>query len=361
MELDREELLRVIKAASLVAIDNHAVAIFGKVWLMENHALAFNNTGMVINLPIEMPALGGVDGKLLTQLLDKSDAETVQIEITDTGKAKLLLGRSTATLGFIDPTDYVHQLAKAPEPGTLAVANFECDEFLDRIQTEGMLELGTLKHEETADFNSMVFKYTGDGQLILYTSDRLTINRTLVRPWNADGEFTRFVPLDFLRTFLKLRDVFEGGSFTIDAQHAIAAEHDTVFYTKVAHSNQPANFKYAIDRLWPNEKINTKLLVPIPERFEEVLKRAYLFVKSEKGLVTLEAIDGRLLITAIGPAGDFKESMKFAHPAQKVSLAAQQLVNSLPYVDRIYLAERNLGVALFGPKRFSRFIAGRST
>jgi len=362
MEIDREALLATTKAASSVMAANHSVPIFSKIWLMENHVLAFNNTSMVIHIPIDMPALGGVDGKLLAQLLDRSGEETVTIEVIDGNKARVEIGRSKATLAVMDPTDYVHQLAKVPAlNGTVSmpIVEIPCEQLGEEIDLGALLNVGTLKHEQDIAFSSLTLNGK-DGKLTMYASDRVSINRSILSLDNIEEPITRLVPMDFMRTLKKLWDLFGEGMLHIDPKHVLVSVEDgPTFYTAVNTSEKPIDFRAAIGRLWPSGKIDIKTLVPIPDDFWDTIKRAKLFAKSEPNLVTLIARQNELEVTAASAEGNFNEVLEFEHPPQKISVSCDDLLDAASHVDRIYLSSS--GVAMFGPRKFSRFVAGRTT
>jgi DNA polymerase III sliding clamp (beta) subunit (PCNA family) len=359
MELDREALLAAVKAASAVVANKHTVPMFNAVWLMDGHVLAFNNSGMVINLPMEMPALGGIDGKLLTQLLGKSDEDVVTIDATENGQARIKAGRFTAKLAVLDPVDYVHQLVKPPKPEDDAV-EFDTVQLVEDIELDAMLQVAALKAEQALDFCSLTMNSTGTGQVVLFTSDRITINRSLLRIDSMlDNTCSYFVPLEFMKAAKRTWDIFgEGTCLLGNKRILLTGEDDAILYTTLAQVKEPVNFMTAINRVWPEGKIDTKSLVKIPDEFEDALVRASSIAKGDKALVHIKVLDGQLTVSAANEASNFKESIDFDHPDREAKFPSQLLLKSLPYANRMYIGTWSM--ALFGPKRFSRYIASKS-
>lgn len=356
MELDREELLVAVRAASSVASVNHAVPIFNKVWLMQDHVLAFNNAGMVIHLSIDMPEIGGIDGRLLLQFLDRASEDTVYINATDGDKLKLNIGSSKATFAILEASDYVHELAKVPQPKATGVIELECDQLVEDMELDAMLNVMTLKHEQVLDFSSLVMDWR-ETKLTCYTSDRASINRTVIKMNEEIQLVSRMVPLELLRILKRNWELFMEGTFSVDNRYAIVSAEAATLYTQIAKPNKPVDFHEAITRLWPNQKVDTKLLVDIPEDLKEVLGRAALFANKD-GHINLTVMDGELTVAASSETSGFTEVLPFEHPNQRVSVSVKLLLDTLPHADRMFVSER--GVSMFGPKRFARFISSVS-
>lgn len=354
MEFDRLELLAAAKAASTVATEGHAVTVFNKTWLLKDRVLAFNNTSMVLNAKLEgMPNIGGVDGKLLTQLLDHSDEDEVSLTIETSGKLKLVIGSSTTRLEAVEPNDYVWKLVKDPqiEPELTFDAN-----IFEEITLDAMLTVNTLKAEQSLDFSSLIFSGSG-GKVTLFTSDRITINRTLLKT-DEQRDFHRLVPLDLIRTYKRLTGLFDQGALHIGKDIVWFSSDDATLYTPLHKSDNPPDFKKAVGRLWPDGKIDTKTLVEIPDEFPRIAQRASLFTKGDDARILLEVAGNHLTIKANGASGTFNETIKLKHPDATVGINYGLLKPVIDKVDKIYIA--SYGIAVFGPNRYSRFIAGFS-
>ena len=301
MELDREALLAAVKAASHVVVANHGIEMFTKVWLMDSHVLAFNNTGLVIYIPVDdLPMIGGVDGKLFAQLLDRSQEETVSIDIVDNNQIKVVCGRSRVTLAVKDPKDYVKKLGTLPKLNESEQISFKASKLLDDMSISAMLNIETLKAEQVVDFSSLTF-LGEDGRFTLFTCDRRTINRSLMKMSKLKQATKRLVPVEFMRTLVSLRDMFGEGRFEMDDATVIVSNPDTeaVIYSKLASSERSPDFKSMIGRLWPDGKVDTNTLVPIPDELPNVLSRAQLFTRSTEGIIKLSVADGSLTITTV--------------------------------------------------------------
>ena len=365
MELDREELLVAVKAANAVTRPDHAVALFTKVWFVDDHVLAFNNASTVISIPIEVPPLGGVDGRLLAQILDKADDDVIDIEANETGQAVLKAGRSTIKLGLTDPTEFVHKVAK-PLTGSDqdgAVLEIDTAMLVEEIELDAMLKLKELKTEASLDFSSLTVRIETGSKLVLFTSDRQTIARTFIKDVEPmDDEAvgrTILIPLEFMRVLKKLWDSFERGTCTIDNKRIVVSGEDgAILHTTLFTVEQPVDFTRSIQGLWPTGKINTKLLVPIPEELVEVLARACAVIKTTEMDMEFSVVDNVLTIAATQKGNAFKETLEFEHPNVRVFTRPILVKDFLKYTDRIYIAPN--GLSLFGPNRFSKFIAGTS-
>jgi len=359
MELDREHLLAAIKAANLITEPNHKSPIFTKVWLVDDHIVSFNNSTTVFLMPFETPALGGIDGALLTQLLAKSDDDTVEVTITDKGQARFKVGRSIAMLPTMDPIDIVHEFAKPPELGD-TVLEFEVSMFEEDIELDGMLSIREVKRELALDFDSLNLAVTND-KIVMYSSDRSIINRTILKTEGmVDGHY--LVPLEYLRLLKKLWPIFGEGSCAIDGKRIIiAGEDDALFYTPLSTTDHPIQFANVIGQLWESGKVETKTLVPIPEELADALKRAMLIKQGgqKDDTLKLSVENNKLTMTIEAHGTNFTETMDFEHPDIQVGVTPQYLAKALPHIDRIYIGRR--GIAVFGPKRFSRFIVGKYT
>ena len=128
-------------------------------------------------------------------------------------------------------------------------------------------------------------------------------------------------------------------------------------------SAEPINFTNIINnRFWPDGKVNRKLLIDIPDGFMEAIDRVTVFAKSKLGKegddrIDLVIVDGTLTMTGQGGGGVVKETMDTDHPNVKVSLTPSLVKQFLKYSDRMIITTGGMG--LFGPKRFSRYIANR--
>lgn len=356
MEVDREALLAAVKAANLIAEPGHKSPIFSKVWLIDDHVLGFNSTTTVFLMPFKLPSIGGIDGTLLAQLLTRADDDVVEINVTDKGQAQVKVGRSVTKLPVLDPIDLVYTLTKPPVLGD-SMLEFEADMLGEDIELDGMLTVKDIGREQALEFASLNLHVTAD-KITMFSSDRNVINRTILKTASeVEGKF--LVPLDFLRALKKLWSIFETGSCAIDGKRiVIAGEEDALYYTLLSKSEGDIPFANACGQLWDSGKVETDTLVPIPDELPEALKRAML-VKGEgkEDYVSIKVEGNKLTLIAEGRGTNFKETMDFEHPDVQTSVATQMLAKALQCVDRIYIGRR--GVAVFGPKRYSRFIYGR--
>lgn len=344
-----------VKAASAVANTAHAISLFNKVWLLDGSVLACNNAGMVLVAPSELPPLGGIDGKMLGQLLDNSEAESVTVEGTPDGSARVIVGRSTAKLAVADPMKYIKDAATLPD--IKPVIDIDLDTFFEKVPIGELTDIRQLKNDPTPDFASLVICGLGNDNLRMYTCDRMTINRALFKMKGSTYDGRYMIPLDFITTIYRLRNLFEGGRLLINSTHALATvDEGASFYVKLNTTASPFDFERPCINLWNTGKMQTETLVPIPERLPAALDRAKPFARNNEDCVTLSIAGDRLTVSVRGKNSDFEESMKIkAHPARTTSVNFKLLDGVIGMADRMYIGEN--AIALFTPNRYSRFVA----
>lgn len=367
MKVDREELLAALNAASLVVDPGHSIEVFSKVWLFEDYVLGFNASGLVIQVPCPIPSIGGVDGKLLAQLLDKTETEKIELITTDDGQ--LLVtdeDRLHIKMPVLEETDVVHTVSEIPDLNEDHLIEGDAGCFLEEISLPAMLQLSTLKSETMPEFASLVIDLkAGEAshalpQAFIYTSDRQTINRTVFKSWEMKANPGRYlVPLEFVRTLLRLADVFKEGTIAFDKNYIVATNEDGAgLFTRLHQTSNNVDFEDAILRIWPDRKLKPKLMVDIPSELKVVLNQAKLVCKADNDIVRLVVSDGTLKVTAEGGKARYSAALDLEnHPPAAVNLNCSRLLQVLPHANKMLLLQN--AAAFRGPNKFWRFIAGR--
>lgn len=368
MKVDREALLAAVEAASLIVDPKHSIEIFSKVWLFEDYVLGFNASGMVVQIPCEIPSIGGVEGKLLAQLLAKIESEEVEISPTENGQALITDGENIHVhLPVLEEIDVVHTVSEVPDLDVRRLVECDVSVFLDEISIPAMLQLAAVKFDPTPEFSSFVIDIKAADSsnntpaATIYTSDRQTINRTVYKSWEVTAPPGRYlIPIEFIKTLLKLYETFKEGTLTFDAEYIVATtEEGAGLFTRLNKSDTNVDFEEAVLRIWPDRKIKPKSMVEIPPEFKVILNQAKLVCKTDNDIVRLSVNDGLLTVTAEGAGrARYSASLDFDHPPTTVSLNCTQLIQVLPHADKMLLLHN--AAAFRGPNKFWRFIAGRA-
>lgn len=362
MQVDRETLLAAVNAANYVVNPNHSIDIFTKVWLLEDHVLAFNANGMVLRVPVEgLPSIGGVEGKVLSDVL--SFAQTEEVEITTSPDGEITVGddESTVTLSVLDLTDTVKQVGQIPKFESSSYNEITHGDLLDNCQLDAMLQVAPVQYDTSPDFSALVVDAEGEAAK-LYTSDRVTINRTTGLPLARAKVNGRFLfPFEYMKTFMRLWRWFDDAVISFDLTFAVMkSDNDWQLACRLLRSETNTNFEAACVSLFPKGKVEPKLLVEIPEGLDAMLKQALAIAKnSEDDRVQLTSNGDALTITGSGRGKNkFSATIPCAHPPVSVSVSCKRLLQTLPHVNKMRLFSN--AVALRGKQKYWRFIAGRA-
>lgn len=357
MKIEREALLAAIRAANFIVNPDHSIHIFTKVWILENYVLGFNSSGMTIKCPCELPAIGGVEGKLLAQLLDRMEAETIDVTTDAEGSLVLDDGTSVLKLPVTQESDIVLQLGIEPRISPARVS-FDISHLFEDISLGAMLQLTPPPHETSPDFSSLIVEVNEQSKAYLYSSDRSTINRsTLELDEAAPGRY--LLPLELIRTLAKLRSMFEEGIVAFDKENIIFVNDNTILFCRLLQSVDKPDFEGAIRKIWPDGKLKPKIMVPLPDRLKEIITQALLICKDEDALVKIDIRDGTLtLSTQSEGKGKFSASIEFNHPPASIRADCKRILQAIPHSRKMLILQN--AIAFRGPNQFWRFIAGRA-
>lgn len=360
MIVDREQLLAALKAASLIVDPNHSIDIFQKVWLLEGYVLGFNATGMVSIVPVDIPRIGGIEGKLLMQLLERLDTDEVEMFADDRGHLVVKGEETVINLTVMDETENVHVISKVPELDN--VTEFSVATLFEDIQLSAMMQLHPLKDEPMPDFMSMAFDINDKGKATIYTSDRYSVNRSVMNLETYEPGYY-LVPLEFMKLLIKNKELFiDDGTIAFNKNSIVVTNEDGAgLFCRLLKNfdNNRIDFDGVVKRIWPDGKFDPKRLVDIPEELKNILTQAKLVSKDENDSVHLSVKDGQLTVSATGKnRSKFKATLNWDHVDCQVSVTCSRLLQALSNVERMTLLER--AVAFRGPNKFWRFIAGKS-
>lgn len=352
--IPREELAEAVKLTASITND-HSIQSFTKVWLLKNKLAAFNGH-IGISVPMEgLPELGGVDGKAFTQLLDSLAEEDVDLDLNNDGHLNIECGKTKITFNLMGIDGYIDVATKRDKELCRMPIS-----ALEDFNLAAMLQMQELRGEPFPEFTA-VNVHPGDGRLTLYTSDRTTIHRSY---WFIEdmGGLNKpfFIPREYFKLLARVKKSIEEGDLIV-TKSAVIAECDGVeLYTKLMEIENPQDFPGAARKVWPNGKPNKKLFVGIPDGFKEAIARASTLATDKADAVTIDVIDGEMVIKFASPAGKFEDTIEFeGHPHRRgMRFAIPFIKRTIGHADRMFIAERALIMA--GPLRFTAFIASRN-
>lgn len=358
MQVDREALRAAVNAANSIVDPNHSIPIFTKVWLFENHVLGFNANGMCIKIPCDVPHIGGIEGKLLVNLIDKFEDDELNIENDLGGDLTIEADETRINLARLEETESVNSLTQLPKLEKTRTARIEVNRLLDEVDWSAMLQLQPVQFETSVDFASVTFDNVNSKKTIVFTSDRVSINRTTVALDGYSG-FRRLVPLEFMKTLVKLKEYFMEGVVTFD-DFAIMVENDGAYlFCPLPQNSTGVDFSAAIKRIWPAEKLDSKIMTPVPDELKNIINQALLICKDDSDIVRLIVTDDRLTISSLHKGrGKFSASIDFQHSPVAVNVSCKRMLQALSHSTKMLLT--NNAIAFRGPNQFWRFIASRS-
>jgi DNA polymerase III sliding clamp (beta) subunit (PCNA family) len=357
MKVLREELQTAVNLAAAVIVD-HSIPSFTKVWLRDGVVSAFNGQIGIDTLVEGLPAIGGVDGKEIKKIIDSFSDEELDLSVGAEGQLQLTGERSNFTLNVTDLESFIDTNLEDQEP-ILQVPV----EALSDFNMPAMVKLRELRGDPMLDLTALnIYPQPEEDRLVLFASDRYTLNRSFWSIGSAEHKAVKVpihIPLDYIKLLAKLRGNFADGEMVISDHHIKTVRDGIKLYSKLVVVPVPLKFEDMVRPCWPDGKFSKKLLIPIPDGLSEALNKAEVLSTNDKDDVEFRVLDGELTVSAKTGKGKFSETFQLDGPHANIErkFSAAQIQRVLPNVDRMYIGQRAL--VLFGPLRFSAFIAAR--
>lgn len=355
MKVLREELLAAVELAAAVVVD-HSITSFTKVWLRESVVSAFNGQIGVNSHVEDLPNVGGVDGKMLKQALAGFVDDEIELTTTPEGQLRLVGERSEFTFNVMDTDSYIDtNVGKSAPILRVPVA------ALEDFNMAAMVKLCEIKGDPSPAFTALSI-CPGEDRLILYASDRSTMNRSFWSIGDTEHAAVKaplYIPLDYIKMLCKVWSTLQEGELLVTEQHVKVLHEGIELYSKMIAVDEHPNFAGVAQNSWPGGVFRKKLLVPIPDGFREAIDKASLLTTDKAADVVFRILDNELTISTQSAKGKFSETLTLEgeHANIDRKFETEYIKRVLPQVDRMYIGDR-AGV-FFGPLRFSTFIAAR--
>lgn len=269
MQILKSELTAALETIKPAISKNELVEAMTHVWLDGETISAYSDTSLGIQLPLATTLAGGLNGKLLLDLLAKTTAAQVVLESPEAGEYLVKAGRGKLRGPLLPPE------RRIGHPPALPGAKPFCppQAFLDAlVKTE--LSLGTKSSVPDQLGVNLVLQR---GVLQAYATDAATLAWATIKEcsyWPFAEDVSVTLPTCFVEAFNKLaKAAKQSVMLTITADDVLAETKDGVkIFAKNIDVAHLSDFQKVIQRELKNVQ-----LFPIPKRLAEVLQRTTVF------------------------------------------------------------------------------------
>lgn len=303
MIIERLPLLEVLNTLKPAISSKNLIEELTHVWFDGEFATAYNDAELGIQVPLESPFKGGVQGALLLGLLTNSRAKEISMVPGDEGSMKMKLSRTKADLTVLD-------LERGKSMWTFPNLNkkhaIAVDEDFCSALRSVLISVG--KDTTTPETLGVTFVKQGDA-LHLYTTDTASV-ATIKVPL-PDGfkqmKGRRVIPAAFCEQVLRLCE--GGGQLEFANDYVVAlSDSNVLIYSRPVEAPKPLPMADWIEKA---AKYPKSAKFKVPERLSLALDRMQVMFEGKPGeVMTVQIGDGLLKMSAsVQGKGDLKDSV----------------------------------------------------
>lgn len=314
MKIARAELLKVLKLAQPALATKELVFEALHFWFTGESVIAYNDT-IGIEIPCKTDFQGGLLGKFLLAVLEKSMAKDVEIGAGEY-ESEMILRAGTARVKFalLDPDRAIWQFPKYKEKDAFDVNK----EFLELL-SETLPCIG--QNVSVPDQLGVTFSpYEGDGEyyLDLFTTDSNAIAwARLEVPKNYEADRC-CIAEEFCRQLIALAGTRPAKMIVYDDDCALALLDGGIkLYGRIVDIDRPLNFEEIIDEVIPD----VDKMITLPSRFKMAIERVSTVIEHTPGAPARVSIDekGMRLFAKDDARGEIRDSLKIEGEHEEVS------------------------------------------
>lgn len=291
MNIDRIALLAAINTVKPALATKDLVEELCMVWFDGQHAMAYNDAELGIQVPFKCPFTGGIRGELLLGLLSNSRAREITLDPDGDGKMKLKAARMKAELSVLNGSRSIWQF---PEPNKKA--SFPIPEAFIAGLKAVLVSVGN----DTSIPEKLGVTVQFHGGVTLYSTDSVSMAQVQLEMNTKAKAKSIILPTAFCEQLLRLCS--KGGFIELRDDCAIAGNEDGVnIFARLVYSAKPLNFASIIEK---HERWSKGAEMEVPDRLPLALERALVLLNGvpkaavdftiEEGHLTLETkADGR--------------------------------------------------------------------
>lgn len=302
--------MKIPRIAFLKALNTAKPALAGKELLLETVHFWFTGDSIIayddrigIEVPFKTDFKGGLYGKLLLGILEKSAAKEVELNEGDRQSEMVLrCGNARANLALLDPKRAIWHFPDYDERDAFAV-----DKEFVSILGDMLISVGA--NVSTPDTLGVTFAPSARDEdwLDLYATDSNTIAWARLELPKHYGAKRCCIPEEFCRQLIAICKT--KGTMIVEDDCAMAELEDGVkLYGRLVDVPRPLDFFEQIDDTVPNPD----RLVEIPNRFKMAVERVSVVIEHIPGEPCELAIDdeGVLRLYAKADRGEIRDAIR---------------------------------------------------
>jgi DNA polymerase III sliding clamp (beta) subunit (PCNA family) len=297
MKLPRIAFLKALNIAKPALASKELILEMTHYWFTGDSIIAYDDK-IGIEVPFKTDFSGGLQGRLLLGILEKSAAKEVElIEGERNSEMVLRCGNARANLALLDPKRIIWQFPKYDERDAFAV-----DKDFVSILSDMLICVG--QNVSVPDTLGVTFEpsYRDEEWLDLYSTDNSTIawaRLDLPQHYNAKR---CCIPEEFCRQLIAICK--SKGSMLVEDDCVMALLDEGVkLYGRLVDVPRPEDFAEKIDEVVPNPD----RLVEIPNRFKMAIERVSVVIEHIPGEPCEVSIDDENVLRLYAKAVDYGE------------------------------------------------------
>lgn len=316
MKIEREELLRVLNIAKPALATKEIVFETTHFWFTGKSVLAYDDK-IGIEVPFETDFEGGLLGKLLIGVLEKSAAKEVTIEAGQRPReVRLKCGNARVDLSLLEPERAIWEFPRFNEK-----YSFELERgFIDALANM-MISVGqntSVPAQLGVTFSPIEASDRGDpGWLDLYSLDEGTMSWARIDlPEGYEVTDACVVPEQFCSQLISLTR--KAGKMIVEKDCVLAVTDDGVkLYARLVDVRRLPAFAEQVEQLVPDPEH----FVQLPARFGMAVERVSVLIDHLPGTPCELAVDreGMLRLFAKSDRGEIRDSIRLEGDPEEIT------------------------------------------
>lgn len=311
MEISRTELLKALTIAKPALAIKDIIFETTHFWFTGETVFAYDDR-IGIEVPFKSDFQGGILGKLLLGILEKSRADKIVIEPgRHEGEILLKIGRARIDLAHLELKRAIWhfpKLTKADEEEF-----FDIDVNFASIIDQMLICAG--QNTSVPDQLGVTFKPSEENNLDLYTTDGSTIAWAQLELPEGYQAHRCCVPVEFCAQLVALCKA--KGEMLISDDFSVAEfESGVRIFGRMVDVPRPLDFQEQIEECVPEPE----LLVKLPGRFKLAIERVAVILEHLPGAPAEVSIDkeGVLRLFAKADRGEIRDAMRLDQEHEEV-------------------------------------------
>lgn len=326
MQIERKALLAALEKVKPAISISEIVEELSHVWLDGKTLTAYNDTSLGIQVPFESDVIGGINGKLILDILGSAGTDEVTIESPAKEEVLVKAGRTRLKAALLAPSRAVWNLPtfKKGDRFNLPAG------FIEALKAISISLSPKTSVPDQLGVNCVFEK----GALQLYTTDAATISWATFKTsgWPFASDVSVSLPAAFIDQVVKLEE--EGAALFLTPTDVLAVSDGVKIFAKTIDVVKMSSFHNIIQK-----ELKSLQLFPIPDQLKLALVRAAA-LKEE--FVNAKIAAGELHLHVDSALGDLKERVKLeAKPKEVACRFDPKLIKrGLPYCENMGISER---------------------